>query len=124
MVQSCHRAYIPGMNMQTVRDFAERRQAPRFFAALPVELEGGTGITRDISRFGVLFETNVSSSVGAPISFNLLLEHVDPGGLLRLNCHGQIVRVERDRGKLCVAAAITSYGLEPIRPPAGPEAGG
>jgi len=100
------------MNMRAPHDFAEKRRAPRIFTGLPVELESGTGITRDVSISGVLFETNVSLSPGAPISFSLLLEHVDPDGPLRLYCQGQIVRVERSRGKVRVAVAVTSYGFD------------
>ena len=43
----------------------ERRQALRFPITLPVELERGTGITRDISTSGVFFETDQVFRAGA-----------------------------------------------------------
>jgi hypothetical protein len=93
-------------------DFSVRRQAKRISVALPVELERGKGITRDVSVSGVFFETDLSFSLGAPINFCLVLEHVDQGGPIRLRCHGTIVRVERRNGKVGVAVAIDSHRIE------------
>lgn len=89
--------------------FPERRQAIRFPLALPVELERGRGITRDVSVSGVYFETDQSFSLGESIRLTLVLERVYPGRPVHLQCQGQIVRVERREGKVGVAVAITSY---------------
>jgi hypothetical protein len=52
--------------------FPERRQAPRYRLALPVELAHGIGITRDISATGVFFFTAQPLTLGAGIVFALL----------------------------------------------------
>jgi PilZ domain-containing protein len=83
----------------------ERRQALRYRVALPAELDSnGTGQTRDISVSGVFFETGRSFSLGAPIRLFLIFE-----GGVRLQCEGQVVRVERSEEKTGVAVVLTSY---------------
>jgi len=86
----------------------ERRQAPRFGITVPVKLEHGTGITRNISTSGVFFETDQAFSPGTPIQLTLLLE---PS---RLHCQGEIVRVEGLEGKMGVAVAFKSYQFETL----------
>lgn len=94
--------------------FAEKRHAPRISVPLLVELEDGSGITRDVNAFGLFFETDHSFAPGAPISFSLLLEHGALDGPLRLHCQGQVVRVERRPAKTGVAVAITAVRFDPI----------
>ncbi len=91
------------------KDFDMKRQAQRISVALPVELENGKGVTRDVSVSGVFFETDLLFSLGTPISFFLILEHADPVGPIRIQCQGNIVRVEPRHGKLGVAVAIDSH---------------
>lgn len=65
-----------------------------------------------MSASGVFFDTRERCVPGAPIRFALVLEHVDPARPLRLDCEGQVVRVE-PRGELFgVAASITSCRVE------------
>jgi hypothetical protein len=87
----------------------ERRHLQRNPLVLPVELESGTGQTRDISASGVFFETDQSFAIGSPISFSLVLAHMHGEAPLRLQCEGKIVRIERRSGKVGVAVAIMSY---------------
>lgn len=81
-------------------------------AALPVNLNEGTGITRDVSASGVFFETDVNYAAGSEISFSIELQ--GPAGKLMLKCKGQIVRVEERDGKVGVAAKIIESQLEAI----------
>lgn len=99
------------MNAGLAPDLMDRRRMLRFQIALPVELEGGKGITRDVSLSGVFFETDQSFSPSEPIQLVLVLEHVHPGRPVRLHCEGRVVRVNRHDGKMGVAVAITSYGF-------------
>jgi len=93
----------------------ERRQALRFPMTLPVELERGSGITRNISTSGVFFETDQVFSAGALIRLILVLEEPTyPGTPIRLHCQGQIVRAEAHEEKVGVAVAFTSYRFEPL----------
>jgi hypothetical protein len=90
----------------------DRRKAPRFRVALPVELLEGTGITRDLSACGVFFETDRSFALGEVIQFALVLEYLDPRQPMRLQCRGHVVRLERQGNTLGVAVAITAYRLD------------
>lgn len=92
------------------REPINRRKEPRLAIGLPVELEPGNGWTRDVSTSGVYFEADRSFSVGAPIKFSLVVAHAEPT-VLRLQCAGQIVRVERHEGRVGVAATITASEL-------------
>lgn len=94
---------------------SEQRREPRHSGKLPVELESGKGLTRDFSGSGIFFETEKSFSLGQPIKFTIVLEHIDPGHPIRLNCRGKIVRVEEKGQKIGVAASIQSYTFEEIR---------
>ncbi len=77
-----------------------------------MEFKRGKGITRDFSVSGVFFETEQSFSTEDPIEFFLILEHIDPGPQVRVNCLGEVVRVESMGQKTGVAAAIKSYRFE------------
>jgi hypothetical protein len=99
------------MLIQSPPVFIERRQAVRFPIAIPVELEEGTGITRDVSLSGVFFETNQWFAPGEPVRLTLILERASPGDPIRLQCEGQVVRVGRSNAKVEVAVAITSHSF-------------
>jgi hypothetical protein len=92
----------------------ERRLALRFSIKLPVELEQGTGITRNISTSGVFFETDQALSAGDPSRLTLVLEPAFPGIPTRVHCRGKIVRAERHGEKPGVDVAFTSYWFEPL----------
>ncbi|HSF32097.1 MAG TPA: PilZ domain-containing protein [Candidatus Tectomicrobia bacterium] len=87
----------------------ERRKAPRFRVALPVELPEGTGVTRDLSVCGVFLETERLFALGEVIQFALILQYVDPSRPVRLHCRGQVVRVEPRGQGIGLALAITEY---------------
>ena len=97
-----------------------RRQGQRLAVTLPVELPNAHGVTRDVSAYGVFFETTLSFSPGAAIRFCLPLEHADPVGPIRLHCQGKIVRVEilHKKKKIGVAVAIDQHCFDPL--PASP----
>ena len=81
---------------------------------LPVELERGSGITRNISTSGVFFETDKVFSAGDPIRLTLVLEPTFPGTPICLHCQGQIVRAEQHEQKVGVGVAFSSYRFEPL----------
>ncbi len=91
---------------------SERRQANRFKGRLPVELENGSGITRDFSTSGIYFETDQSFSTRDSVELALCLEHLHLEHLFYLKCRGEVVRVEQGREKTGVAVTINSYGFE------------
>ena len=99
------------MQTERLRGFTERRQAVRFPIAIPVELDEGTGITRDVSLSGVFFETSQWFAPGEPVRLTLVLERASPGDPIRLECEGEVVRVGRSNAKVEVAVAITSHSF-------------
>jgi hypothetical protein len=91
----------------------ERRQAPRFYIALPVTLDNAVGQSRDISASGiyVTFARGAVQQVqpGAAIRLEMAFEHANPDGPFQIACHGEVVRVDRNEQHMGVAASITSY---------------
>ena len=85
----------------------EKRQALRYPLELPVELPDGSGRSLDVSKSGVCFETEAPVSADAPIEFSLVLGQ-SPEDPLRLDCEGEVVRVEPHDGGASVAVKLTS----------------
>jgi len=91
--------------------FHERRRAPRLPITIPVELEGGAGVTRNVSISGVFFETDRYLVLGEQVRLTLVLGRLSPDDPVRLQCDGRVVRVERRemQVRLGVAVAVESY---------------
>jgi len=91
---------------------SERRRAIRLPMALPVELIEGRGITRDVSLSGLYFETDqLSFSPRELICFTLVFEGRSGRRPIRLECEGEVVRVEPINGKVGIATTISSYNF-------------
>ena len=93
-------------------DPRDRRRAQRYPLELRVELAHGAGVTRDVSIAGVYLVTDQSYGVGAPIEFTLVFGEATAETMVRLRCHGKVIRVEPSGEKVGVAVTITSYTLE------------
>ena len=89
------------------------RQEERFDTTLPVRLEYGGAVTRNVSANGIYFITDVALEAGATVSFALDFESF-PGGPLQVNCLARVVRIEEQDGKKGVAAAIQSFEFQRI----------
>ena len=89
----------------------DRRRAVRFPITVPVELDGGGGVTRDVSLSGVFFETEQWFAPGEPIRLTLVLERASPGYTIRVQCEGRVVRVVDSDTKTDVAVQITSHAF-------------
>ncbi len=87
----------------------ERRRARRYRVDLPVEFEGGTGVTRNVSQTGVLFATAQEAKVGDLVDFNLILGEHDAGWKCRIACIASVVRVSHVGGGWLVAEDIQAY---------------
>jgi len=87
---------------------SDKRRALRYPLELPVELAGGTGRSHDISKSGVRFETDTPVAPESPIRFSLVLGQASPDVPLRLDCEGEVVRVEPHDGGVSVAVKLTS----------------
>ena len=88
----------------------ERRRALRVFVKLPIMLDGGKGVTRDVNASGVYFESDVECVAGSDIRFSM--EFDNPGfPKMTWDCKGVIMRVEHQRGRAGIAARITEFSL-------------
>jgi hypothetical protein len=77
---------------------------------MPVRIDGIAGETHNISAHGVYFETDVQQRVGALVNFTL--EFTLYGRRHRLLCEGKVVRVERNGGRIGVAARLVAPFFE------------
>ena len=103
---NCFHLGITGMVRRTVEEaggFEERRRGQRFKLTLGVQLNDGTGIIRDMSTSGILFETVSAYSIGDTIRLFLNFEHET------LQCDARVVRVEPRNGQFGVAVEPKSY---------------
>lgn len=99
--------------MQTHTEIeANKRSAERFPLALPIDVEGRLGTTRDLSVSGVYFQIDQSFEPGSEVQVAMDLLHVKPKQRMRLVCKGRVVRVERRDGSLGVAATIDEHRFE------------
>ena len=84
-------------------------RAERVPATMPIRLNGSQGVTKDISATGVFFEFDEHQEVGSRITFQIDFE--TPGGVLKLNCDGEIVRVEDFGAKKGIGVKILNQNL-------------
>jgi hypothetical protein len=92
-----------------MKTFKTKRSAKRIRIEVPVHLEPGSGVTRDVSQSGVYFLTDQPFSPGMPVSFILKLDYVFPGEPVHLRCRGKVVRVEEVGDRVGVAASISDF---------------
>ena len=86
--------------------YAIKRSAVRTKIEIPVTLENGVGVTRDISLTGIYMKTSQPYALGDRVKFTLELEYVVPEGPMQFTCVGRIVRVENLDGEYGVASTI------------------
>ena len=70
----------------------ERRASDRYVAAMPVQVDGQDGITKDFSTSGLSFVAERSYEVGARI--DVVIEYILDGHHYPLQCQAEVVRVE------------------------------
>ena len=78
-----------------MHDQGDKRSAARTKIAVPVILEDGVGITRDISKSGIYMKTAQPYNLGDRVKFTLELEYAVTEGPKLFTYVGQIVRVEK-----------------------------
>ena len=93
----------------------EHRRELRHRGRLPIYMKGGEGITRDFNVSGIYFETDRAFSTGQSIAFSIVLKYADPDHPVRMNCRGEIVRVEASGARIGVAASIDSLSFEKLK---------
>ena len=98
------------------------RLEERFESVMPIELDRGSGETRNVSASGIYFVTDAMLSVGMPVKFTLVFKQASAGPFL-LRGEARVVRLEQlDGSGVGVGAEISHYELERVRPEPGGEA--
>lgn len=87
----------------------EKRRAPRYTGALPVELGNSRGVTRDYSTAGVYFYIDAKLAKGDSVDFSMIFNHLDAGRRMRVNCHGTVIRASRENERYGVAVQLNSH---------------
>jgi len=92
------------------------RKEERVVAHLPVKLDGGEGVVRNVSANGIYFVTDVALRTGQPVKFTL--EFLDfPSGPLAVNCVARVVRIEEQGTRRGVGASISSFEFRHLHGP-------
>jgi hypothetical protein len=102
----------PRAAVSATSEVSDRRR-PRYPLHLRVELDRGTGVTRNVGVGGVYFVIKGSRfQVGEVLDFTLVLDELETPLSWRLRCTGSVVRVE-PRGEIVgVAATIDAFALD------------
>ena len=84
---------------------AERRQAERFAASMPVSIDGRRGVTRDLSTTGLSFHADRPYAPGALV--DVVIEYLLDGHQYPLRCQAEVVRSIADSDGYTVGARLT-----------------
>lgn len=76
-------------------NYSIKRTAQRTRVEVPVILDNGQGVTRDISLSGIYLKTSTVFAPGDTIRLTLELEYAIPDEPLQFQCVGRVVRVEK-----------------------------
>lgn len=80
----------------------ERRRAERLPVTIPIELNGRTGVTRDVSGLGVYFRAAFPFEPTEELEFLLRIPDA-----IHVRCWGRVVRVDYDREAMSYGVAVT-----------------
>lgn len=69
-------------------------------------------MTRDLSACGVFLETTLTFVLGEYLRLTLVLEHVDSGHRMRMQCQGLVIRLEPCGIGVGIAMDIMAYRLD------------
>jgi len=94
-------------------EFQPVRRAHRIHRAVPVELPAGSGVTENFSTADAYILTDAEVLAGRPVLFTLVLDEPASETVIRIECHGTVVRVERRGDRFGFAAVIDSFWIDP-----------
>jgi hypothetical protein len=86
----------------------EKMSSVRLQVEIPVYIGQEETITRDVCYSGVYFLTDQSFVVGDDLNFLLEFPYALPGKKNKLDCQGEVVRVEQRGKKLGIAVKINN----------------
>ena len=100
------------MNNEAIPPPLANRITPRYQLSVPVELDQGVGVTRDLGTSGVYFTCEKGFTPGSQISFTIVLDAMNAEKPLRMRCSGKVVRIETNGEAVGVAAKIDEYVIQ------------
>lgn len=89
----------------------QRRVATRYPLAIPVELDRGSGRTRDVSTSGAYILLSLTYTPGEKVLLSMAMPFLAPG-ISRLRCRGHVVRIEPQAQDYGMAVHFDSLHLE------------
>ena len=89
------------------------RRDERFDSDLPIRLDLGDGVMRNVSASGVYFVTDVDLKPGQSLKFTLEFSGVHIG-VISARCEARVVRVEPQGARKGVGAALESIEFHRI----------
>ena len=89
-----------------------KRQEERTVIALPLALESGTGVTRNVATTGIFFWTENTRAFAVGDRVNITLEVVRSGRKIKPKCQGEIVRVETKGTQAGVAVRLVDSEID------------
>lgn len=92
-----------------MKKYSVERSARRVQVEMPVHLDRGEGITRDVASSGLYFYTDQPLPLGTTFDFTLEFRYIRPGEQIQLCCRGEVVRIEDSGEKKGVAAVIKEF---------------
>lgn len=87
----------------------EKRASQRIQVEVPIYIGHERAVTRDVSWAGIYFLTDQSFVEGEDLNFSLDLAYALPGKTIKLDCQGEVVRIEQLGEKIGVAAKINDF---------------
>jgi hypothetical protein len=87
----------------------EKRASQRIQVEVPVYIGEEKAVTRDVSWSGIYFLTSQSFDEGGQLNFSLDLNYALPGKPIKLDCQGEVIRIEQCGEKFGIAAKINNF---------------
>lgn len=91
-----------------------KREGERIEVEVPVRLEHGQGVSRNVSTSGIYFVTDLSFAEGDVLRFTMAFHYAIPGRRMNLDCQAKVMRVEPLGDQVGVAARIVDFTWAPI----------
>ncbi len=88
---------------------SEKRTSQRILVEVPVYIGQEKAVTRDVSWSGIFFLTDQVFIQGGSLNFSLDLNYALPGKPIRLDCQGEVIRIEQFGEKFGIAARINDF---------------
>lgn len=95
--------------MPSARNPVASRQAQRYETEVPLRLEHGKGVVRNVSASGIYFVTDAPLEKDKPMKLTFEFTSL-PNGAIHVSCLARVLRLEEGHGGMTgVAASIDNF---------------